>query len=178
MDTSPGVAITISLVLAIVLTTCPVTGSLSLPAGGLSATGIIAGVPGAADDVTLARAISVDDSSNGKTVHVASGDAILVQLDEQDPDQTWHYSGDDGFKVVGDVVLQMYPARHDFRVKALRPGDLRFNKVDRRDGYVIDTFTVRVSLDQENPAATPRKTHPLQMLRTISQVMNAFRFWH
>lgn len=178
MDISPGAAITISLVLAIVLSACSATVVLSLPAGSTVATGIIAGVPGSSDDGALSKVLSIDDSSNGKTVHSADGDTLLVRLNEPDPDQTWRYSGNNGFKVVSDTVLQTDPATHNFRVKALRPGELRFTKVDSRDGFVIDTFTVRVTIDKSTPGSGPKKTHPLEMIHTIIPDMSAFRFWH
>jgi hypothetical protein len=178
MDISPGAALAISLVLAIVLSACSATVVLSLPAGRTSVTGIIAGVSGPSDHGALSRALSIDDSSNGRTVHVADGGTLLVQLNEVNPDQTWRYSGDDSFKVVSDTVLQSYPARHNFRVKALRPGDLRFTKVDSRDGFLIDTFTVRVVIDKSTPSVSPRKSHPLEMIRTIIPGMIASRFWH
>jgi hypothetical protein len=178
MDISPGAAITISLVLAIVLSACSATVVLSLPAGRTTATGIIAGVPGPADDEIHSKVLAIDDSSNGRTVHIADGDTILVRLNEFDADRTWHYSGDDGFKVVSDTVLQTYPAMHNFRVKALRPGELRFTKVDSRDGFVIDTFSVRVTIDKSTPGGGPKKTHPLEMIHTIIPDMSAFRFWH
>jgi hypothetical protein len=177
MDISPGAAITISLVLAIVLSACSAT-VLSLPAGGTVATGIIAGVPGPSDDEALSKVLAIDESSSGKTVHVASGDTLLVKLNERDPNQTWRYSGDDGFKVVSDTVLQTYPARHNFRVKALRPGDLSFTKVDSRDGSVLDTFKVRVVIDKKTSGNGPKRTHPLEMIHTIIPDMSVFRFWH
>lgn len=176
MDISPGAAITISLVLAIVLSSCS-AAVLSLPAGRASATGIIAGVPGPSDDEALSKVRAIDDSSNGKTVHIADGDTLLVQLNEYDADRTWRYSGDDGFKVVSDTVLQTYPARHNFRVKALRSGILNFTKIDDRDGFIIDKFTVRVTIDKSTPDSGPRKTHPLEMTRAIPD-MSAYRFWH
>jgi hypothetical protein len=176
MDISPGAAIAISLVLAILLSACSAT-VLSLPAGSTVATGIIAGIPGPSDDEALGKVRAIDESSRGRTVHIADGETLLVRLNELNPDQTWRYSGDDSFKVVSDTVLQTYPARHTFRVKALRPGDLRFTKVDDRDGFVIDTFTVRVVLDKGQPTGGPRKTHPLEMIRTIIPDMIAFRFW-
>lgn len=178
MDISPGAALTISLVLAIVLSACSATVILSLPAGRTTATGIIAGGPGLADDEIHLKVLAIDDSSNGKTVHVADGDTLLVKLNEVNPDQTWRYSGDDGFKVISDTVLQTYPAMHNFRVKALRPGDLNFTKVDSRDGFVIDTFTVRVVIDRSTPSGGPKKTHPLEMIHTIIPDVGAFRFWN
>jgi hypothetical protein len=177
MDTSPGAAISISLALAIVLSACPVAGAFSFPAGWAAATDLIAGGPGLQDKGAQPRVRAIDESFNGKTVHVASGDTLLVHLNERNPDQTWHFRGDDSFKVISDVVLEMYPARHDFRVRVYRPGDLRFNKVDRRDGFVIDTFTVRVVLDKDKPDDDSLPSYPLRMLHTIGPGMNEFPFW-
>jgi hypothetical protein len=174
MVSSPGVAIVISLVLALVLLVSPVTGAFSFPAGWSAAADLVAGAPGLADNGAQSRVKAIDESFNGKTVRVASGDVLLVQLNEPNPDQTWHFRGDDSFKVISDVVLEMFPARHDFRVKVYRPGDLRFAKVDRRDSFVIDTFTVHVALDKGKPDDDSRTSHPLRMK---GPGMNAFRFW-
>jgi hypothetical protein len=174
MVTSPGADTVISLVLAIVLSASPAAGALSFPAGWMASTDLFAGVPGLADKGTQSRVQAIDESFNGKTVHVASGDTLLVQLNERNPDQTWHFRGDDSFKVISDVVLEMFPARHDFRVKVYRPGELRFDKVDRRDSFVIDTFTVHVALDKGKPDDDSRTSHPLRMK---GPGMNAFRFW-
>jgi hypothetical protein len=178
MDISPGAVITISLVLAIVLSACSATIVLSLPAGRTATTGMLAGVPGPSDEEIHLKVLAIDDSSNGRTVHIADGDTLLVRLNESNPDQTWRLSADNGFKVVSDTVLQTYPAMHNFRIKALRPGDLNFTKVDSRDGFVIDTFTVKVVIDKSTPSVGPRKTHPLEMIHAIIPDMNVFRFWH
>ena len=159
MDSSPGVAITISLVLAIVLSACPVAGAFSIPASGISATGIIAGLPGQADNGNGPGLRVIDGNSGAKTVHVARGDVLLVHFIENDPNRAWRLSSDGGFKVVSDVVLQTYPARHDFRIKVARSGEIRFSQVDSRDGYVIDTFVVRVIADQEKPGASSLEAH-------------------
>ena len=165
MDTSPGAVITISLVLAIVLSACPASGAFSFPADGMDVTGIIAGVPGPTDNGSVSGLHVIDESSRGKTVHAASGDMLLVKLKEYDPNRAWHFSSEDGFKVVSDVVLQSYPAQHDFKVRVLRPGDLRFQKIDSRDGSVIDTFTVHVAVDRKASGDDSGLAHPLSGCR-------------
>jgi hypothetical protein len=176
MDVSPGAAITISLVLAIVLSACSAT-ILSLPAGRPSATGILAGVPGPSDDGALAKVRAIDEISNGRTAHITNWDTLLVQLNEYDADRTWRYSGDDSFKVISDNVLQTYPARHNFRFKALRSGILNFTKIDDRDGFVIDKFSVRITIDKSTPSIGSKKTHPLEMIHAIIPDASASGFW-
>jgi hypothetical protein len=177
MDTSPGVVITISLALAIVLSACPAAGAFSFPAGETAAAGIIAGGPGPSDNGAQFRVHSIDESSAGKTVRIAGGDLLLVQLNEPDPDQAWHFSGGDGFKVVSDVVLESHPARHNFKVKASRPGDLLFRRVDRRDGYVLDTFVVHVAIEPAKSGDGSRKAHPLSGLSILSRHRNTSASW-
>lgn len=171
MDVSSGTALIISLLLAIVLSVCPVTGVFSFPADWSVAADAVTGSPAQSDSGVQSSVKTVDESFNGKTVRVASGDTLLVQLSESNPDQTWRFDGGNGFKVVSDVVLQTYPARHDFRVSVSRTGDLRFTKIDRRDGFVIDTFHVRVVIEQAGSGNKSRRSHPLRMLPAMGPDM-------
>jgi hypothetical protein len=171
MVSPPGFVTVISLVLAILLLISPAAGAFSFPVDRSTAADLVASVPGLSENGALSLARSIDENFNGKTVRVADGDILSVQLNERDPDQTWQFSGGDGFKVVSDVVLQTYPARHDFRVKVFRPGDLRFTKIDRRDGSVIDTFKVRVVLDQVKSGNNSHTSHPLRMLQSMGPDM-------
>lgn len=97
---------------------------------------------------------SIDDSYNGRTIHVARGDTLSVRLTEKSPDQTWHFDGSDHFSVTSDTAPGTYPGKHDFRMKALATGELGFKKVDIRDGYVVGRFTVRVVTDRGKPEET------------------------
>jgi hypothetical protein len=177
MDSSSGVASVISLVLAIVLLISPATSAFSFSACGSAAADPVAGVPGLPDNSAQSPAQSIDESFNGKTVRVADGEILGVQLNERDPDQTWQFGGGEGFKVVSDVVLQTYPARHDFRVRVYRPGDIRFTKIDRRDGFVIDTFHVRVVIDRAESGNNSRRSHPLRMLLSMEPKTDVYPFW-
>jgi hypothetical protein len=177
MNASPGIALITPFLLAIVLSACPAAGGFSFPADGSVAADAVIGSPAQSDSGVQSSVKTVDESFNGKTVHVASGDTLLVQLNEHNPDQTWHFDGSNGFKVVSDVVLQTYPARHDFRLSVSRPGNLRFTKIDRRDGFVIDTFSVRVVLDEAGSGSTPRRSHPLRMLQSMEPDLYVRSFW-
>lgn len=177
MSSSPGAAIIISLVLAIALSATPVTCAMSFPQVWPTSADLFAGGPVLQDNAVSSKVTVIDESFNGRTIQAARGETLLVQLSERDIDRTWHFDGGSSFSLTGDAILEMYPARHDFRVKVLGPGDLRFKKIDRRDGFVVDTFSVTITLKESKPEKDSTKSYPLWGLDATGPEMIAFPFW-
>jgi len=129
------------------------------------------------NNVAPSRSIALDESSNGRTVRAEKGQVLVVRLKETDPGQTWHFTGGNGFTVVSDTTLESFPMQHVFRVKVRRPGDLAFAKVERLSQRTVETFTVRVVIDEKEPAAGPDTLHPLSGPDVLRQRLIPFHPW-
>ena len=166
MTTSPGIVTIISIIMAMALLAVPAAIATSSPPGGPTEAGIVASDTGFRDisGSQPPKVTAIDESFNGNTVRVARGDTLLVQLPERETYKTWQFDGGSAFKVIGDTVLETYPMRHDFRVKVLGPGDLRFKKIDRRDGFTIDTFSVKIAMKEGKPGKGTSDAYPLWKL--------------
>lgn len=167
MRSSPGAAIIVLLALAIALLTVPAIGAVAFPADRMVATVLVAGVSGLRDNEISSNVTVIDESYNGMTIRVARDDTLLVQLYERDPDRTWHFDCGDSFTVVDDTIPEKYPGRHDFWVRVRGPGELRFKKIDCRDGFLIDTFAVKAIIGRDRPDDSPT-SYPLWRLHAIS----------
>ena len=146
MSTSPGAAVlALLLVISLLAIACAASVAYS---------------QGLASDGPINRNKTISDDDNGKTIHAARGDVLIVQLKETDPAQAWHYTGKGSFAIVGDRAREPEVSRHDFRAKVLGPGDLSFAMVDSRDGFVIGNFSVHVFLEEQS-AGSKAMPYPL-----------------
>jgi hypothetical protein len=89
---------------------------------------------------TPSQAIVVSIQDEGKTFEAAQGDTLKVTLLETDPHQAWRLASTDSVQPVSDVVLESYPAQHQFTLRATASGPVRFNMVDDRNGNIVKTF--------------------------------------
>ena len=105
-----------------------------------------------ADDASPSRGPTIDESDDGRSVHVARGQVLTVQLRETDPGQAWLFAGGDRFMVQSEASS---PGQHVFRVKVRGPGELSFAKVDRLSKWTVERFTVRVAIDEKAAEGEP-----------------------
>ena len=161
----PGAAGIIMFIIAAMLLAYPAAIAFSVDAGsGTSLT--TAG--------KISRSIAVDESYNGYGLHVDKKEIVVVRLKETDPAQAWRFIGPGSFVIVSDTVLETYPMLHDFRVKVLGPGDLRFDKIDSRDNATLETFTVHIVIEEPASGGKKATSYPLYALTAIRPCLRTF----
>jgi hypothetical protein len=179
MKRSPGVVIVlILLVSALSITISPAHAIFSFPVFGSAP--LISGTIGSkaqSDDTPPQRSIAIGDSYNGKSFGAQKGEVLVVQLKETDPAQSWRYTGQGSFTIIGDTMLESYPALHDFRVRVRGPGDLMFAKVDSRSGDVVERFGVHVVIEEPKPKSDIITRYPIYDFNAIDFSPDWLRFW-
>ena len=108
------------------------------------------------------RHIVLTESDNGRTIRVAPGTIISVQLKESEA-EAWHFQGQGNFRLLDDVVLESYPAMHSYRIKINGPGDLTFVKSDSRTGRTMGTYLAHV-VTAEKAGQAKSSNYPLSGL--------------
>lgn len=80
------------------------------------------------------------------TDHVvaAHDDIFNVSLMETDPHLNWEYIGGEGVQYMGNSLIETYPVRHIFKLKANYSCTIQFKLVDDRDGYPDRSFNVNL----------------------------------
>lgn len=179
MKRSAGAAIVLILLVSALLTTIsPAYAKFSFPVlGSVHVGSIVAGDKVQSDDTPPSRNLAIDESYNGKSFSAFKNEMLIVQLKETDPAQSWHYTGKGSFTIVGDTVLESYPALHDFRVKVRGPGDLMFAKVDSRSGDVIERFGVHVVIREPKPKGDIITRYPLYDFNTVDFSPGMLSLW-
>jgi hypothetical protein len=102
--------------------------------------------PGFGGVGTPSQAIFVSAQDEGKTFEAAQGDTLKVTLLETDAHQAWGLASTDNVQLVNDVVLETYPAQHQFTLRATASGPVRFNMVDDRNGNIAQTFEFNLAV--------------------------------
>jgi hypothetical protein len=179
MKRSPGIfIILILLVSAMAATISPAHALFSFPVfSPVSENSTSIDSKAQSDDVAPSRSIAIGESYNGKSFGAQKGEVLVVQLKETDPAQSWHYTGQGSFTIIGDTMLESYPALHDFRVRVRGPGDLMFAKVDSRSGDVVERFGVHVVIEEPKPKSDIITRYPIYDFNAIDFSPDWLRFW-
>lgn len=179
MKRSPGAVIVLILIMsALTAIISPAQALFSFPVLGSAPVGSVAiGSKAQSEDMAPSRYMAIDESYNGKSFGAFKNEVLIVQLKETDPAQSWHYTGQGNFKIVGDTVLESFPALHDFRVKVRGPGDLMFAKVDRRSGDVIERFGVHIVIREPEPKGDIITRYPLYDFNAVSFSPGLLSMW-
>ncbi len=179
MKRSPGtVIVLVLLVSALSVTISPAHALFSFPVlGSVPLSSVTIGSKGQSDDTPSSGNVAIDESYNGKSFGALKNEVIAVQLMEADPTESWNYTGQRSFTIIGDTVLGPWPAIHDFRVKVRGPGDLTFAKVDSRNGNVIGRFVVHVVIEEPKPKGEIITRYPLYDFNAARLSPEMFSLW-
>ncbi len=101
--------------------------------------------------------VLVDCSLPGVTVtelavfdHLVLGPGTIfnVSLMETDPHLNWAFLKADGVLYMGNGLIETFPVRHVFKLRAYDPCTVRFSMADDRTGKLVRTFSFNLVVDR------------------------------
>jgi hypothetical protein len=93
--------------------------------------------------------IVVNDDNEWWSFVVSPGGVLNVSLIENDPYQNWIFGGAEGALYVGNSLIESYPVKHVFKLKAEKTGIILLRLVDDRNGKTVRTFMFRLVVDPQ-----------------------------
>lgn len=85
---------------------------------------------------------------DGGYIVTSPGRSINVSLMETDPFQSWLLAEAKGAQYLNNSLLDSYPVRHIFQLKAMESSIVRFKLMDERSGNTIKTFQFNLVVDE------------------------------
>jgi hypothetical protein len=88
--------------------------------------------------------LAVTELTGTDYVVAARGDIFNVSLMETDPRLNWEFIGGEGVYYMGNSLIETYPVRHNFKLKANYTCAVLFKMIDDRDFHTVKTFKVNL----------------------------------
>lgn len=95
-----------------------------------------------------APGIIVTERDEGGCIVTSSGRSINVSLAEADPFQNWLLVEAAGAQCLNNSLIDSYPVKHIFQLKALESSVVRFKLIDERSGNTIKIFPFSLIVDE------------------------------
>lgn len=88
--------------------------------------------------------LTVTELTGTDFIVAARGDTFNVSLMETDPHLNWEFIGGEGVYYQGNSLIETYPVRHVFKLKANYSCTMHFKMIDDRNGYAVKAFDVNL----------------------------------